>query len=267
MGQNPLTVEPPAFKINPAFHRWPKEAAIVGRLLAAFGELEYQIALLASHAMTGTLQPYPPILRALYRLRSTSSRIDAADALARPAFARLKLVEDYSGMLVGVKRCLAIRNQFAHCNWADHERGGLFFVDLQDAAAKDDEWEHDWFHVDDSLLSQHELFFVETQSWIFYLDHEVLLRMETIKSHAFPRPPALTLPPLHNPRLQHQPPWLSGEFADRHEARARAAELGVPTPAPKQQAQDAARAAKRAKKQADRERDQAAAQSRKSDRE
>jgi hypothetical protein len=31
------------YQINPAFHRHVNEAAIVGRLLSAFGELEYMM--------------------------------------------------------------------------------------------------------------------------------------------------------------------------------------------------------------------------------
>src|SRR6185312_14683112 len=39
------------FKINPSFDRWPAEAMLVGRILAAFGELELSLCSLAGNAI------------------------------------------------------------------------------------------------------------------------------------------------------------------------------------------------------------------------
>jgi hypothetical protein len=66
--------------INPAFYRYPAEAAIIGRLLAAFGELEFSVCNNAARA-TGLGEI---VWITLYRIRSTRSRLDAADALMRP---------------------------------------------------------------------------------------------------------------------------------------------------------------------------------------
>ena len=123
------------FRINPAFHRYPQEEALIGCLLGSFGEVEYQIVLSAARAHDHTLHPHFSVLRALYRLRATSSRIEAADAFMRPVFEGLGLVEEYRQMSAAVRHSLKIRNQFSHCNWADHAAGGLFFADLEDSAA------------------------------------------------------------------------------------------------------------------------------------
>ena len=40
-----------------------------------------------------------PILKAIFRLRATASRIDAADALMRPAFVKADLEGQYGQML------------------------------------------------------------------------------------------------------------------------------------------------------------------------
>ncbi len=90
------TMTQPTFKvrINPAFHRFPHEATIIGRLLASFGEIEYLIALCAAHAHDNA-QHRVSDAEGLYRLRTTSSRIDAADVSMRPAFEDVGLAEAY----------------------------------------------------------------------------------------------------------------------------------------------------------------------------
>jgi hypothetical protein len=46
-----------------------------------------------------------------------------------------------------VLACLKIRNQYAHCNWADSDpKAGLFFADLQESAKRED-WFTSWKHV------------------------------------------------------------------------------------------------------------------------
>jgi hypothetical protein len=237
------------FQINPAFHRFPKEATIIGRLLAAFGELEISVCLNAGDA----LGMRDSVLRALYRLRSTSSRIDTADALMRPPIVVALLASEYDRGITMLRVCLRIRNQFAHCNWADHPTGGLFFTDLQNAAEADEGFDTLWRHVDVELLEQHESYFGCTLEWLRFVDHEVAVRQGRLSSHVWPRPPELEPPPLHNPPLQHVPPWLSEDQKALHIARALAAQGGAPTPTPAQQALDKARAEKRARKQADRE--------------
>ena len=140
--------------INPCFHRFPAEAAIIGRLLAAFGELEVTVCYNAGKATNlGDL-----VVAALYRIRATRSRLEAADALMRPIYTTAGFSELYGDAFGRVMHCLRIRNQFAHCNWGDHETAGLFFVDLQVAAERPDFAFH-WKHVDAPLLRSHETYF------------------------------------------------------------------------------------------------------------
>jgi hypothetical protein len=109
------------YRINPALHRFPEEAAIIGRIVVAFGELEYMVAVCAGKAL-GNLDL---ILKTLYRLKSTSARIDAADTLMRPSYADAGLDAEQKLMISFVKHSLGIRNQYAHCNWGDHDAAGL----------------------------------------------------------------------------------------------------------------------------------------------
>jgi hypothetical protein len=110
------------FRVNPTFERYPNEARWIGRILAAFGEIEVTTCMLSAASLRKTNQ----VLRALYRIRMTSARLEAADGLARPEFATHGLLDDYVVWQTMVMRCLSIRNRYAHCNWGDHPRAGLF---------------------------------------------------------------------------------------------------------------------------------------------
>jgi hypothetical protein len=77
-----ITPPPPQIRINPAFRRHPDEASIVGRLVVGFGELELAVCRNAGNG-TGN---YEVIMRVLYRQRTTSGRINTADALVQSAY-------------------------------------------------------------------------------------------------------------------------------------------------------------------------------------
>jgi hypothetical protein len=241
-------------RINPAFFRHPKDAAIIGRMVVAFGELEYLISVLS--AWTNERQPND-ILRVLYRINATSSRIAAADSLLRPFCLSLNLIEEYEIAYSALWWCLSTRNRYAHCNWADHpsSEDGLFFVDLQSAAAEESGFEHDWRHVDVPLLQQQESFFEYTQDWLQYLDGELAVRSGKKKVHPYPRPSVREPPPAHNPPSQHIPQWISEALKARHLERAAQEESGAPRPTRKQVDQDNRRQEKHAKREADRQRD------------
>jgi hypothetical protein len=164
--------------INPAFDRFPAEAALVGRLLAAFGELEISACSNASKA-TGLGNS---LLCALYRIRATRSRFEAADALMRPIYKNAGLESGYAMAFGMVLYCLQIRNQFAHCNWADHQSAGLFFADLTESA-KTPDFELLWKHVDVPLLESQEAYFTGTLEALTFMDHEIAVKQGKLRSH------------------------------------------------------------------------------------
>jgi hypothetical protein len=72
---NPLVV-------MPAFHRFPNEAAMIGRLLAGYAELE--IGLL--HCVSVVREDFDAVLKSMFRTRGETRRIDVADALGRQLY-------------------------------------------------------------------------------------------------------------------------------------------------------------------------------------
>ena len=238
--------------INPAFRRFPNEARLVGCLLAAFGELEVETCL---NAMKATELGHT-VLATLYRIRTTSIRLAAADALMRPIYDAVGLGAGYADAYARVTYCLRIRNQFAHCNWSDDPdstEAGLFFADLTESV-KVPNFMHAWKHVDLQLLESHEAYFDGALEMLRFMDHEMTVAQGRLQSHYWPKPPALMQPPLHNPEAKHIPPWLTKEEKDLHIARAQAAEFGDPTPTPAHLAMEAERARKRQQRDAHRAR-------------
>ncbi|TWB44344.1 hypothetical protein [Nitrospirillum pindoramense] len=239
------------YRINPAFDDFPAEAAHVGKILASFGEIEHLVCLNAAHACSLTYE----VLKALYRLRSTSSRIDAADALAAPRFSEVGLQREYTQTLCMVRLSLKIRNQFAHCMWGSEGlTSGLFFTDPQTAAETLEIFDYQWRHVDVPLLKAQEAYFALTLEWLQYLGRERYRRVQNLALRVWPEPPPPLPPPLHNPAAAHIPPWLTEDQKRFHMARAQAAQEKAPAPTPKQQAREKAHAEKRAKREADRNR-------------
>jgi hypothetical protein len=227
--------------INPAFERFPGEAARIGRILASFGEIEIAFCNRAGQAT----RLVNPVMKALYSLRSTSQRLEVAHQLMQPVFVEHNLGELYETMRGVVGYCLKIRNQYAHCNWGDDINAGLFFADLQESADTLD-FQHDWKHVDVPLLQAQFMFLCFAMELLEYLHHELAFRRGDLRENIWPMPTILSPPPLQNPEEEHVPPWLSAEQKALHLARALARRGGPPTPTSGQQALDKARAEKRA---------------------
>jgi len=61
----------------PALHRFPNEAARIGRIIAAFGELQFTLAI----CLGEVLNDQDTALRTIFRLASDRARIDTLDAL------------------------------------------------------------------------------------------------------------------------------------------------------------------------------------------
>jgi hypothetical protein len=233
-------------RINPAFHRHPQEGIAIGRMIASFGELEVMMAMLAARCSSGH---YISIMRALYRLRATSTRIAQADVFIKPIAKHHGLSEEYTETLAAVENCREIRNRYAHAQWGDDpKRPGLYFTDFQRAAAGDEGFSPMHFHVGAAILRAQGEYFVYAQDWLFYLEHELALRAGRSKGQPFGMPPKRAPPIAHNDPRKYVPQWLSSDERALHLERARAIAEGVPAPTPKQKALSAAIAKKRAEK-------------------
>jgi hypothetical protein len=109
-----------AKNILPVFRTFPEEGQIIGRLVVGYGVLEFYLSCCLGPALGSDDRA----LRALFRVRSESTRIDVADALMRPPYKEIGLQDKYNEMLGAIRHCKTIRNH-----------GWLMFASL-DAAVK-----------------------------------------------------------------------------------------------------------------------------------
>jgi hypothetical protein len=220
---------PPLFgaQLMPAFHRHPEEAARIGRIIAAFGEIEFMLGLCLGEALSDR----DAGLRGMFRLLSDRGRIDMADALARPAYERIGEAPHFDETITNIKYCRQIRNQYAHCHYGDEWNGvGLYLTNLTDAADGHHSFDYLWRHVDVPLLDLQEAYFLNTIQRLLYLEWEYQFKIGKLSGHGLPWPTALAPPPKHNPPSQHIPQWLPEETKKRHLALAEESQQLVQQP-------------------------------------
>ncbi len=177
--------------IMPAFSRYPQEAQIIGVLLAGYGEIEFGLA----DCFRAGFDDHETYWRATFRLRQESERLNLMHAFLLPAFKLHGLDGDYGKAFGWVKDCKSIRNTYAHCHWGDNSKIGLYYVNLQDTAAKASGFPLNGKPLKLQKLKQEEAFFVSTRAWLNYLSHELALRSGKAQSNPFStKPPEITKP-------------------------------------------------------------------------
>jgi hypothetical protein len=186
--------------IMPAFHRYKDEAAIIGRLLAGYGELEFLLCYCLSE-VEGDLST---ACRIFFRNRGEEYRISTADAILRPHYEDHNLIETWDIVRRGLQQCKLIRNQYSHCHWLN-DPNGLFFTNLEKGAKSlNGKIILQFFHLDVPLLEQQEHHFRLTGDGLCYLREEHRLRAGKSESHLWLAPVETPPPPRHNPPEKHR---------------------------------------------------------------
>ena len=183
--------------IVPEFRRFREEGIIIGRLLAGYGSLESAL----SSCVAMARNDIDMVLKAMFRTRGETQRVEIADAMRRPVFRAIGLENMFSETIGDMRYCLKIRNQFSHCQWHDDGSGNLCFVDMEEIAKSSavitDLRGLTFHYVELALLILHEAYFIYTADCLLYLNYEGRLRAGTIASHERSRPRKVTRPPLH----------------------------------------------------------------------
>ena len=113
-----------------AFQDFLLEAALIGRMLAGYADLEIDLMNCAK-AVRGDLDL---TLKTMFRGRGNAQRIDIADALARQPYHGLGIGAEFETAIGAVRYCLRIRNLYAHCTWWNDNSGRLAFANLEELA-------------------------------------------------------------------------------------------------------------------------------------
>lgn len=182
-----------------AFRRFPTEAAIIGRLLAGYADLE--IALM--HCAQVVRDDLDTVLKAMFRTRGESARIKVADAFGRHSYAQFNLETDFSMAIGAMQFCLKIRNQYAHCIWYDDNTGCLAFTNLEEIANKNvylaDMAALTIRHVDVALLNSQAAYYHYAEHFLSWVNYEGRTRAGKLKLQLVNRPRQPTPPPLFLP--------------------------------------------------------------------
>jgi len=188
----------------PAFDAFPKEGAHIGRMVAGYGELEFDLCTCLGVA----IGDHNAALRALFRPRGEEARILIADALMRKTYAVAGLGDNYDAMLGAIRYCKSVRNRYAHCHWFYDDDAGLFFMSLEDAADSSALTTPmiNLRHVDEPLLARQAKFFWYTSGILQFLWSQLEKRTGKQHSHTFEMPKPLEQPPPHNPPELHPIP-------------------------------------------------------------
>jgi len=185
--------------ILPAFEKYPAEAAIIGRLLAGYAEIEIGLM----HCVQVVRDELDTALKVMFRARGETARIDIADALGRQHYDSLNLGTEFSMSVSDARWCMKVRNKFAHCTWHDDNSGKLAFVNLEELAKLNtpvkDLMGLTAYHVDVPILQDFEKYFILTDVYTIWVNHEGRLRAKKTKINPLPKPKRMQQPPLDLP--------------------------------------------------------------------
>ena len=181
------------------FLTFHQEASIIGRLLAGYTNLEVGLM----HCVQIVRDDFDAVLKAMFRPRGETSRIDIADALGRHFYHDRGLGTEFAMGVGAVRHCLKIRNQYAHCVWHDDTSGKLAFVNLEEIAGGNtrlkDLQSLSIRYVDVSLLMAQEKYFVYADEILAWTNYEGRLRDGKIQINTLPKPPPPPKPSLDIP--------------------------------------------------------------------
>lgn len=174
---------------------FPKEKALVGEILIAYGELENSLVDLVDSIVDDDLDT---ALRALFRLRSEGQRLDVADAMVRKWLKEQGLEREYTKAFAAMQRCKSIRNNYAHCTWfAKGER--LLFINLEDSAkCRDGPCMLQPLRVDLQLLQKQRGFFDYTEDALIHVAESYRRKLgRGDEGRGVSMPKAVQFPALH----------------------------------------------------------------------
>lgn len=177
----------------PAFDRFPKECAIIGRLVAGFGELELGWIVCLALSVDGLSAA------AEFIDRQRNDYVLVGDAHLKPYYEKLGLSEAYGEAIRVFNHCKDIRNKYAHSVWAD-TNGRLGFTKFGFIAKSGVSNQDLGFHpVDLKLLEAQLALFENCQDWLFHLKEEAQANTENRTQILALAPKTMELPPVHNP--------------------------------------------------------------------
>ena len=188
-----------AISLLAVFDAFPKESELIGRILAGYTTLEIDLL----NCCNAVRDDFDATLKAMFRIRGETNRIDIADALCRQLYHDLGLGPKLELAIGDARHCLRIRNEYAHSNWHNDYSGVLGYLNIEELAKKKclipDFAGLTKRSVNIPLLGEQIAFFEKTSQRLIWLNQEGRRLAGTLSSHAFTWPKQNQQPPLHIP--------------------------------------------------------------------
>jgi hypothetical protein len=140
-------------------------------------------------------------LKAMYRIRGETARINIASGIGRQQYVLRGLEVEFDQAIAAVRHCLRVRNKFSHAYWHSPSKGVLCYVSLEDLAEEPAEVNSllglDFFYVDEALLQEHLNYFQYTKILIAHVNYQSRVLSGEMTSNPIAAPQQRTNPPLY----------------------------------------------------------------------
>jgi len=177
------------------FKRFPEEGQLIGNLATAYTELEFDLCMCVAMAVSNL----DMVVKALYRTRGETQRIEVADAIGRQPYHALNLGQPFEEAVGAMRYCLKIRNQYSHCNWHDDLTGRISFLNLEEIAMENAVITNlaalTFRYLDVPLLKEQQMYFVRVSNNLTYLNYEGRKQAGLLTTHALQAASLSTRPP------------------------------------------------------------------------
>ncbi len=189
-----------------------KARELVGLMIMAYGEFEFEVAGIMSYAIDGGPDT---AARIFFRVNGEAARLDVADAILRPFFDKLTLGGRWGNALGALRFCKNVRNQYAHCQWHPDAHNLYFFnLDRDGRDSLEGELIVNPYPTNLELLQKQYEYFEHTLDWLYYLSCEC----RGHKGEESARPPvpkSIPQPQLHiRPKKPLQSPETETNYGD-----------------------------------------------------
>jgi hypothetical protein len=118
--------------VLPVFQKFCSEGEIIGRLLVGYDELEIALC----RCVAELVNDFDRVVREMFGKRNGARRIRTAVSIGRCGYNSLGLGDLFDEIICGMRYCLEIRNQFAHCNFYQDpdNSANLLFANIEELA-------------------------------------------------------------------------------------------------------------------------------------
>lgn len=173
--------------------RYPKEKELIASIVMGYTDLEFAL----SECVEAIGNSEDTVTKVMYRTRGETARIEVADAFGRQMYKAIGIDSEFCMAIGYMRRCLKIRNNYAHCLWWDFDDTGLGFINMEDAAVSNkpiNEAMMTKARIDVPLLTKQSEFFASTDHWLTWLKFEALVSRKLEKENFVDKPGPLKMP-------------------------------------------------------------------------